>query len=59
MTIDQAAELIASNARDLAYMEENVREGFMVEESQKCANALHAQMLEAKRVLQAAGVFAV
>lgn len=59
MTAQQAAQLIADNARDLAYMEENIREGVMVEESRACADALHAQMVEARKVLAAEGVFAV
>lgn len=59
MTARQAAELIAANARDLAYMEENIREGVMVDESRACADALHAQMVEARKVLAAEGVFAV
>jgi hypothetical protein len=59
MTAQQAAQLIATNARDLAYMEENIREGVMVEESRACADALHAQMVEARKVLAAEGVFAV
>jgi hypothetical protein len=59
MTAQQAAQLIAANARDLAYMEENIREGVMVEESRACADALHAQMVEARKVLVAEGVFAV
>ncbi len=59
MTAQQAAQLIAANARDLAYMEENIREGVMVEESRACADALHAQMVEARKVLAAEGVFAV
>jgi hypothetical protein len=59
MTAQQAAQLLATNARDLAYMEENIREGVMVEESRACADALHAQMVEARKVLAAEGVFAV
>jgi hypothetical protein len=59
VTAQQAAQLIATNARDLAYMEENIREGVMVEESRACADALHAQMVEARKVLAAEGVFAV
>jgi hypothetical protein len=59
MTAQQAAQLIATNARDLAYMEENIREGVMVEESRACADALHAQMVEARKVLAAEGVFTV
>ena len=59
MTAQQAAQLIADNARDLAYMEENIREGVMVEESRACADALLAQMVEARKVLAAEGVFAV
>lgn len=59
MTAQQAAQLIATNARDLGYMEENIREGVMVEESRACADALHAQMVEARKVLAAEGVFAV
>jgi hypothetical protein len=59
MTAQQAAQLIATNARDLAHMEENIREGVMVEESRACADALHAQMVEARKVLAAEGVFAV
>jgi hypothetical protein len=59
MTTQQAAELIANNARDLAYMEDNIREGVMAEESRACADALHAEMVKAKQVLAAAGVFAV
>jgi hypothetical protein len=58
MTTEQAAQLIADNARDLAYMEDNIRDGVMVEESRACADALHAEMLRAKRVLADAGVFA-
>ncbi len=59
MTAQQAAQLIATNARDMAYMEENIREGVMVEESRACADALCAQMVEARKVLAAEGVFAV
>ncbi len=59
MTAQQAAQVIATNARDLAYMEENIREGVMVEESRACADALHAQIVEARKVLAAEGVFAV
>jgi len=59
MTAQQAAQLIATNARDLAYMEENIREGVMVEESRACSDALHAQIVEARKVLAAEGVFAV
>lgn len=59
MTAQQAAQLIADNARDLAYMEENIRDGVMVEESRACADALYAQMAEARKVLAAEGVFAV
>lgn len=59
MTAAQAAQLIADNARDLAYMEDNIRDGVMVDESRACADALHAQMVEARKVLAADGVFAV
>ena len=59
MTAQQAAQLIADNTRDLAYMEENIRDGVMVEESRACADALYAQMVEARKVLAAEGVFAV
>jgi hypothetical protein len=57
MTTEQAAQLIADNARDLAYMEDNIRDGVMVEESRACADALHAELLQAKQVLACAGVF--
>lgn len=53
-----AAKIIADNARDLAFMEENIRDGVMVEESRACADALYAQMVEAKRALSTGGVFA-
>jgi len=58
MTKQQAAKIIADNARDLAYMEENIRDGVMAEESRACADALYAQMVEARKVLAAEGVFA-
>lgn len=54
-----AAKIVADNARDLSYMEDNIRAGFMVEESRACAEALHAQLIEAKRTLADGGVFAV
>jgi hypothetical protein len=57
MTTEQAAQLIADNARDLAYMEDNIRDGVMVDESRACADALHAELLQAKQVLADAGVF--
>lgn len=59
MNKQQAAELIAANARDLVYMEENIREGVMVEQSRACADALYAQIVEARKVLEASGVFVV
>ena len=59
MTAHQAAQSITINARDMAYMEENIRDGVMVEESRACANALHAQIVEARKVLVAEGVFAI
>ena len=59
MNAQQAAQIIADNARDLAYIEENIRDGVLVEESRACADALHAQMVEARKVLAAEGVFAV
>ena len=59
MTKTQAAQIIVDNARDMAYMEENIRDGVMVEESRACADALHAQMVEARKVLASEGVFAI
>ena len=59
MTAQQAAKIIADNARDMAYMEENIANGVMVEESRACADALHAEILKARLVLAAEGVFAV
>lgn len=59
MDQQQALKTIRDNARDLALMEENISEGVMVEESRACADALYAQMVEARKVLTAEGIFAL
>ena len=51
MTPQQAVQLIATNAMYIDLMEENIREGVMIEESRDCVDALRAQIVEARRML--------
>ena len=57
MTAKEAAKLISENAMYMALMEENIQEGVMIEESRACADALHAEVIEAKRVLAKNAIF--